>query len=74
VQAAQGKTGGSKYASSQSELRELRKESLFDTNYFLPMPPETVFYIVLALFLAAVLSVWLVPNSKISKNEHDIKH
>jgi hypothetical protein len=38
------------------------------------MPPELVFYFVLVLFLAAVLSVWLVPNRKISKNEHDIKH
>ncbi len=38
------------------------------------MGAELVFYIVLALFLAAVLSVWFVPNSKISKNEHDVKH
>lgn len=33
-----------------------------------------VFGIVLALFVLAVASIWLFPNSKVSKNEHDIKH
>ncbi len=32
-----------------------------------------VFGVVIFLFVLAILSVWLVPNSKISKNEHDIK-
>ena len=32
------------------------------------------FYFVLGLLLLAVASVWLFPNSKVSDNEHDIKH
>ncbi len=33
-----------------------------------------VFYVVLALFVLAIVSVWVFPNSKVSDNEHDIKH
>lgn len=33
-----------------------------------------VFGVVIALFVLAIISVWLVPNKSISKNEHDIKH
>jgi hypothetical protein len=33
-----------------------------------------VFGIVIALFVLAIVSVWLVPNKSISNNEHDIKH
>lgn len=34
----------------------------------------SVFGIVILLFVAAILSVWVVPNRMISKNEHDVKH
>jgi hypothetical protein len=38
------------------------------------MGAEAVFYVVVALFILAIVSVWLVPNKSISDNEHDIKH
>jgi len=34
----------------------------------------SVFGVVLALFVLAIASVWLFPNSKVSDNEHDKKH
>ena len=34
----------------------------------------TVFGVVLFLFVLAIASIWLFPNSKVSNNEHDIKH
>lgn len=34
----------------------------------------SVFAVVIGLFILAILSIWLFPNSKVSKNEHDIKH
>jgi len=34
----------------------------------------TVFGIVIALFVLAIVSVWLFPNKTVSDNEHDIKH
>jgi hypothetical protein len=34
----------------------------------------SVFIIVLLLFALAIVSIWLFPNSKVSNNEHDIKH
>jgi hypothetical protein len=33
-----------------------------------------VFAIVIALFILAIVSIWLFPNSKVSDNEHDVKH
>lgn len=33
-----------------------------------------VFGVVIALFVLAILSVWIFPNKTISKNEHDNKH
>lgn len=33
-----------------------------------------VFGIVIALFILAIVSIWLFPNSKLSDNEHDKKH
>ena len=32
-----------------------------------------VFGIVILLFVLAILSVWIVPNKKVSNNEHDLK-
>jgi hypothetical protein len=34
----------------------------------------TVFSVVIALFILAIVSVWAFPNRKVSDNEHDIKH
>jgi len=34
----------------------------------------SVFGVVIALFILAIVSVWAFPNSKVSDNEHDIKH
>jgi hypothetical protein len=31
-------------------------------------------WIVLALFVLAIISPWVFPNKMVSKNEHDIKH
>jgi hypothetical protein len=33
-----------------------------------------VFGVVIALFILAIVSVWLFPNKSVSDNEHDIKH
>lgn len=33
-----------------------------------------VFGVVVALFVLAIVSIWLFPNSKLSDNEHDKKH
>lgn len=33
-----------------------------------------VFGVVIALFILAIVSIWLFPNSKLSDNEHDKKH
>lgn len=33
-----------------------------------------VFGIVIALFVLAILSVWIFPNKAVSNNEHDVKH
>jgi hypothetical protein len=33
-----------------------------------------VFGVVIALFVLAIVSVWIFPNRKVSDNEHDIKH
>ena len=33
-----------------------------------------VFGVVIALFVLAILSVWIFPNRTVSKNEHDVKH
>ncbi len=33
-----------------------------------------VFGVVIALFILAIVSVWLFPNKSISNNKHDIKH
>lgn len=33
-----------------------------------------VFGVVIVLFVLAILSVWLVPNKKVSDNEHDLKY
>jgi len=33
-----------------------------------------VFGIVIALFILAIVSVWIFPNKTVSDNEHDIKH
>jgi tetrahydromethanopterin S-methyltransferase subunit B len=33
-----------------------------------------VFGVVIGLFVLAILSIWLFPNSKVSDNEHDVKH
>lgn len=32
-----------------------------------------VFSIVIILFVLAIVSIWLVPNKKVSDNEHDLK-
>lgn len=32
-----------------------------------------VFGVIIFLFVAAIASVWLIPNKSISNNEHDIK-
>ncbi len=32
-----------------------------------------VFGIVILLFVLAIVSVWVVPNKKVSDNEHDLK-
>lgn len=34
----------------------------------------SVFAIVIILFVLAIVSVWIFPNSKVSDNEHDLKH
>ena len=34
----------------------------------------SVFAIVIILFVLAIVSIWLFPNSKVSDNEHDLKH
>lgn len=34
----------------------------------------SVFGVVIALFILAIVSVWLFPNKSVSNNEHDIKH
>lgn len=31
------------------------------------------FWVVIALFIAAIASAWAVPNSKVSKDKHDNK-
>jgi hypothetical protein len=31
------------------------------------------FYVVIALFLLAILSPWILPNKMVSKNKHDNK-
>lgn len=33
-----------------------------------------VFGVVIALFVLAIVSVWIFPNKMVSDNEHDIKH
>ena len=33
-----------------------------------------VFGIVIALFVLAIVSVWIFPNKSVSDNEHDVKH
>lgn len=33
-----------------------------------------IFGIVLALFVLAILSIWIFPNKAVSQNEHDVKH
>jgi len=33
-----------------------------------------VFGIVIALFVLAIVSVWIFPNKTVSDNEHDVKH
>ena len=33
-----------------------------------------VFSVVIALFILAIVSVWIFPNKSVSNNEHDIKH
>lgn len=33
-----------------------------------------VFGVVIALFVLAIVSVWIFPNKTVSDNEHDIKH
>ena len=38
------------------------------------MGGEWVFYVILALFALAIISVWAFPNKKVSDNEHDLKH
>jgi len=32
------------------------------------------FYIVILLFILAIVAPWIVPNSKISNNKHDNKY
>jgi len=34
----------------------------------------SVFGVVIALFILAIVSVWMFPNKSVSDNEHDIKH
>jgi hypothetical protein len=43
----------------------------FTTSIYKSM---VVFGVVLALFALAIVSIWIFPNSKVSNNEHDIKH
>jgi hypothetical protein len=31
------------------------------------------FYVVIALFILAIVSPWIFPNNKVSKNRHDNK-
>jgi len=33
-----------------------------------------MFGTVLVLFVLAIISPWIYPNNKVSKNEHDLKH
>lgn len=33
-----------------------------------------IFAFVIFLFILAIVSIWLFPNSKVSDNEHDLKH
>lgn len=33
-----------------------------------------VFGVVIVLFILAIVSIWIFPNSKVSNNEHDVKH
>jgi hypothetical protein len=33
-----------------------------------------VFGVVIALFVLAIVSIWIFPNRKLSDNEHDKKH
>jgi len=46
-----------------------RKSLTFASNY----SDMEVFGIVILLFVLAILSVWIVPNKKVSNNEHDLK-
>ena len=32
-----------------------------------------VFGVVIVLFVLAIVSIWVVPNRKVSDNEHDLK-
>lgn len=34
----------------------------------------TPFYVVIALFVLAIVSPWIFPNKMVSKNKHDNKH
>jgi len=34
----------------------------------------SVFLVVIALFILAIACVWIIPNKKISNNEHDNRH
>jgi uncharacterized membrane protein YidH (DUF202 family) len=52
-------------------LHEIRKETYFETNKIQYM---AVFGVVIALFVLAIVSVWVFPNKSVSNNEHDIKH
>jgi hypothetical protein len=52
-------------------LHEIRKETYFETNKIQYM---AVFGVVIALFVLAIVSVWVFPNKTVSNNEHDIKH
>lgn len=31
------------------------------------------FFVVIALFILAIISPWIIPNEKVSKNRHDNK-
>lgn len=50
----------------------------FYRDYFYPLTKEKTmdadwwpFYVVIALFVLAIVSPWVFPNEKISKNKHD---
>lgn len=67
--------------SQRTELKNIFNsfyKNYFITVYFCPSKRSIMdfsawwpFYVVIALFLLAIVSPWVFPNEKVSKNKHD---